>query len=127
VVDDILGGTMTELIFSYGTLQLEAVQLSTFGRLLSASADTLGGYRIEMLEITDPDVIATSGLRIHPILLRSGHETDAVHGTVLEVTEDELAAADSYEVEDYQRVQVLLASGRSAWVYEARPYDEDRA
>ena len=115
VVDDILGGTMTELIFSYGTLQLEAVQLSTFGRLLSASADALGGYRIK-----------TSGLGIHPILLRSGHETDAVHGTVLEVTEDELAAADSYEVEDYQRVQVLLASGRSAWVYEARPYDEDR-
>lgn len=33
-----------EKLFSYGTLQLEQVQLDTFGRLLEGQADTLQGY-----------------------------------------------------------------------------------
>lgn len=68
---------MTELILSYEALPLDAVQLSTFGRLLSASANTLREYCIEMSEITDPDPFVTSGLDVHSILLRSGHESDA--------------------------------------------------
>ena len=43
-----------QLLFSYGTLQLPAVQLATFGRLLAGSADLLPGFRLDMLEITDP-------------------------------------------------------------------------
>ena len=35
----------TELLFSYGTLQLESVQLSTFGRALTGTADALPEYR----------------------------------------------------------------------------------
>ena len=31
--------------------------------------------------------------------------------------EQELAAADAYEVSDYKRVRVALASGLTAWVY----------
>ncbi|BCQ64792.1 hypothetical protein PBOI14_65420 [Pseudomonas sp. Boi14] len=33
------------------------------------------------------------------------------------ITPEELAAADSYEVSDYKRVSVTLASGIQAWVY----------
>jgi hypothetical protein len=33
------------------------------------------------------------------------------------ITEEELAAADAYEVADYKRVSVTLASGLTAWVY----------
>jgi hypothetical protein len=32
-------------VFSYGTLQLEAVQLATFGRKLVGTADVLRGSR----------------------------------------------------------------------------------
>ena len=34
----------TQLLFSYGTLQLEAVQLATFGRKLAGTADGLPGF-----------------------------------------------------------------------------------
>ena len=39
------GKPTTELLFSYGTLQIEAVQLSTFGRKLVGTADELPGSR----------------------------------------------------------------------------------
>jgi gamma-glutamylcyclotransferase (GGCT)/AIG2-like uncharacterized protein YtfP len=37
--------------------------------------------------------------------------------TVFEITAEELAAADRYEVADYKRVAAPLASGVTAWVY----------
>jgi hypothetical protein len=36
---------------------------------------------------------------------------------VIEITADELAAADRYEVADYKRLAAKLASGLTAWVY----------
>jgi gamma-glutamylcyclotransferase (GGCT)/AIG2-like uncharacterized protein YtfP len=109
--------TETTLLFSYGTLQLEAVQRRQFGRLLAGRADALPGYARTLVEITDPDVLAASGERFHPIVVPSADPADAVAGSVFEVTLDELAAADAYEVDDYVRVAVRLASGCQAWVY----------
>ena len=40
-----------------------------------------------------------------------------LRGTVFEITAQELAAADKYEVSDYKRVSVTLKSGLQAWVY----------
>jgi len=51
----------TEFLFSYGTLQLEAVQLATFGRRLVGTSDALPGFEQSMFEIEDKDVVATSG------------------------------------------------------------------
>jgi gamma-glutamylcyclotransferase (GGCT)/AIG2-like uncharacterized protein YtfP len=107
---------MTELLFSYGTLQQDEVQKASFGRKLHGQADALPGWRQEMVEITDPDVLAKSGKRFHPIVL-PGTENDRVAGTAFEITGEELAAADRYEVSDYKRIAVTLASGKSAWVY----------
>jgi gamma-glutamylcyclotransferase (GGCT)/AIG2-like uncharacterized protein YtfP len=107
---------VTELLFSYGTLQQEGVQIAQFGRVLAGSADALVGWKQEMVEITDPDVLAKSGKRFHPIVM-PGVSNDRVPGTVFEISAEELAAADSYEVSDYKRVAAPLASGRSAWVY----------
>jgi len=104
-------------LFSYGTLQQENVQMETFGRRLSGRPDALPGHRREMVRITDPDVIAASGADHHPIVLESGDPADEVVGTVFEITEAELAAADDYEVDDYKRVSVRLRSGMDAWVY----------
>ncbi|CAO3361404.1 gamma-glutamylcyclotransferase family protein [Azospirillum melinis] len=105
------------LLFSYGTLQQDNVQLASFGRLLTGRADAMPGYRCDMLEITDPEVIRTSGKRFHPVVSESGDPADEVAGTLFEITPEELAAADSYEVADYRRVMVRLRSGADAWVY----------
>lgn len=104
-------------LFSSGTLQLESVQLSSFGRLLVGRADAMPGFRKEMVEITDPQVLEKSGERFHPIVVPSNNNGDAISGTVFEITAAELEASDAYEVSDYKRVEVVLASGTKAWVY----------
>lgn len=108
-----------QLLFSYGTLQDPDVQLDTFGRRLSAEDDVLPGYTIDYAEIEDTRVVDLSGLSVHPVVRPTGSPLDKVVGKVLWVTEDELDAADEYEVALYRRVSVVLASGRAAWVYVA--------
>ncbi len=108
---------LAENLFSYGTLQTPAVQLATFGRLLAGQPDHLPGYRCELIRIDDAQVVATSGASHHPIVLPTGRAEDAVAGTVLRISADELVRADAYEVDDYRRVAVTLASGIQAWVY----------
>lgn len=104
-------------LFSYGTLQYENVQISTFGRKLTGKNDSLPGYCLKKLKITDPDVIEKSGEDVHSIIERSGNPKDQVHGKVFAVSSEELDHADKYEVADYKRIQVKLSSGLSAWVY----------
>jgi len=105
------------LLFSYGTLQQENVQLATFGRRLSGHADELTGFEQSWVPIEDPGVVATSGKTHHPILRFNGVHSSRVAGTVFEISDAELAQADRYEVAAYQRVAASLASGRHAWVY----------
>ncbi|WP_293976133.1 M24 family metallopeptidase [Sphingomonas sp.] len=104
-------------LFSYGTLRQPEVQMATFGRLLDGRGDAMPGYRTELLEITDPAVLATSGESFHPIVVASDDPRDEVTGTVFRISEAELWAADSYEVSDYARRTVRLRSGADAWVY----------
>lgn len=108
------------LLFSYGTLQQTAVQMANFGRKLSGSKDSLQGYRVGEIEITDERVLRESGKAIHPILRFSGNLQDEVSGTVFEITEAELAQADDYEVADYVRTFATLTSGTECWIYAAQ-------
>ena len=110
---------MTENLFSYGTLQLESVQLSTFHRLLEGRKDSIIGYSLSYIEIADKEVIAKSGKTHHPIIKYSGKVEDEVAGMVFSVSKEELLQADEYEVDDYKRVTVPLKSGGSTWVYVA--------
>lgn len=105
------------LLFSYGTLQLENVQLENYGRTLKGEKDKLLGYRLESLSITQPDVILKSGSDTHPIAVKSGYLTDSVEGMVFELSENELKTTDKYEVSQYQRILETLASGKTAWIY----------
>jgi gamma-glutamylcyclotransferase (GGCT)/AIG2-like uncharacterized protein YtfP len=107
----------SERLFSYGTLQLEQVQLATFGRKLDGQADEMPGYSLTMLKIDDPEVVATSGKTHHPVVTFTGNSSDRVIGAVFAITPEELAHADDYEVDAYRRDRVTLASGVSAWVY----------
>ena len=107
----------TVALFSYGTLQLASVQTALFGRTLEGRKDAMPGYRTTMIELKDADVIAKSGTAFHPMVTRTGNAEDKTEGTVFLITEDELAAADRYEVSDYKRIEVRLLSGTTAWVY----------
>lgn len=107
----------SERLFSYGTLQLPAVQQANFGRLLEGTPDTLIGYLLDKLEITDEEVIAESGERFHWIAVKTGRAEDRVPGVIFEITAEELAAADVYEAEEYARVEEAFESGAKAWVY----------
>lgn len=106
----------TENLFSYGTLQTEAVQLSIFGRKLEGSADALVGYRLTTVEVQDQDFVAKSGA-VQRNLQHTGATSDVVEGTVLTLSKKEIERADAYEPWDYKRVQVQLRSGINAWVY----------
>ena len=105
------------LLFSYGTLQHAAVQISTFGRLLQGQPDELIGFEQSMLKIEDPEFVVTSGKTHHAIVKFNGQLDSRVRGMVFEVSDSELASADNYEPAGYKRISTTLASGKQAWVY----------
>ena len=107
----------TEFLFSYGTLQLESVQLATFGRLLTGTPDVLSEFQLRPLPIEDEYVIAVSGKDEHTIAYFTRQASDKIPGTVFSVSSEELHGADEYEVEPCRRVSVVLQSGKRAWVY----------
>ncbi len=107
-------------LFSYGTLQKPQVQKSQFGRLLEGTPDVLTGYRVALVKIEDAAVLAASEQSEHPILVPSDNPEDTVSGTLFVLTETELDKADAYEVDDYVRKDVTLASGQRAFVYVAK-------
>jgi hypothetical protein len=107
----------SELLFAYGTLQTEAVQLSLFNRRLDGRADALVGYRLRIVRIDDQEFVATSGTADHRNLELTGDPNDLVEGTAFTVTQSELEQADAYEPAGYKRMRVQLHSGLNAWVY----------
>lgn len=111
----------TALLFSYGTLQLRDVQLACYGRELAGDPDALTNYRIDDLAIGDAGVVGISGKAVHPIARHSGNPADRIAGLIFKLSEAELSATDEYEVEPYRRIEVVLESGRTAWVYAGPP------
>jgi hypothetical protein len=104
-------------LFSYGTLQMREVQLANYGRELEGSPDALPGYRLAMVPDRDPDAVLISGTKTHYIVQPTGDATDHVPGMLFLLTEAELAATDRYEGSDYRREELVLQSGRRAFVY----------
>ncbi|MEN0069758.1 MAG: hypothetical protein AAGC63_02005, partial [Propionicimonas sp.] len=73
-------GPDPQWVFSYGTLRLPEVQQATYGRLLDGVDDALPGYRVELLAITNPAVVALSGAAEHPVVRPTGDPSDSVPG-----------------------------------------------
>jgi hypothetical protein len=106
------------LLFSYGSLQHEDVQLSTFGRKLAGEKDLLIGYEPSLVKIADPEVAKRLQKLHHDNVKHTGDDWSNVQGTVFEVSEQELAQADALEAQyNYKRIQAALGSGAEAWVY----------
>jgi hypothetical protein len=66
--------------------------------------------------IDDAFAVALRGSAEHPIL-RRGTQKDGADGMALLIADDELAKVDAYETSDYQRIAVVLVSGREAFTY----------
>jgi hypothetical protein len=108
---------LSESLFSYGTLQLEPVQMATFGRQLDGTSDALRGFELVGLKIEDQRVVAISGKAHHTMARFTGRASDVVSGKVFAVTPEEIQNADKYEVAAVKRVAVVLESGLRAWAY----------
>ena len=105
------------LLFSYGSLQREHVQLSIFGRRLAGQADELPRFEPVLVTIEAPNG-ATGGKIQYVNATFTGKPGSRVIGMVFDVTDAELSSVDEYEAADhYHRISVKLASGREAWVY----------
>ena len=108
---------MKELLFSYGTLQKEKVQMELFRRLLQGTKDVLEGYKISSIEIKDDAFLSKGEDKYQQTLILLNNKLDKTEGTVFEISEDELLLADKYEPDNYKRIQVALRSGKQAWIY----------
>ena len=97
-----------EKLFSYGTLRSHEVQIELFGRDVPSRPDTLAGYGVLPVEI---------GGDTHKLAVVD--RESSIKGRVLELTDEELAVCDFYEPAQYERVEVTLASGETAWAYVA--------
>ena len=98
-------------LFSYGSLQEESVQRTTFGRRLIGRHDELPRFVRVSLKLEEPDVVVANVAVSHD-------EASRVEGTLFEITDDELVRADAFEAPfAYHRIAVKLASGQEAWVY----------
>lgn len=114
-------------LFSYGTLQREDIQLSTFGRRLNGQRDELVGYQPALVEIGDAALATRLGKTHHANVMPTKKAKSRVAGTVFEITEAELADCDIYEAPfEYVRVTATLASGLAAWVYVHAPSIQSR-
>ena len=104
-------------LFSYGTLQLREVQLANYGRPLEGESDALIGYRMVVLPDRDTEAVRISGNKTHMVVRRTCNRSDRVPGVIFLLTAAELEATDRYEGSDYGRVELILESGRRAFVY----------
>ena len=78
--------------------------MDTLRCLLKGDKGKLVVYRLEVIKITDNDVLKSSGLAEYPILRYPENMDDRVEGLVLEITGNELLQYDKYGVDDYTRV-----------------------
>ena len=93
------------VLFSYGSLQQQEVQLSLYKRVLKGDEDQLKGFKLAEELLYDQ----------YPIIIETKDNTDLISGYVFEI--EELKFTDDYEGEHYRRIQVKLESGREAWCY----------
>ncbi|WP_367186859.1 DUF4286 family protein [Maribacter confluentis] len=109
VVDEyfVQRATATHLLFTYGTLQEQDIQLGVFSRALTGFEDELAQYVVSEKKVAG----------LYPTLQHTGNVKDNIKGQVYTLTHQELQKADEYEGEAYKRIQIELGSGRNAWVY----------
>ena len=108
---------MKLLLFSYGTLQNENIQLEIFGRKLNGLKDRLRGFRIGQLQLATGNEPNPENIQSYPVAIAGDPQKDYIDGKIYQLTPEELQQADRYETGAYKRVNLQLESGKLAWVY----------
>ena len=94
------------------------MQLATYGRVLRGDPDELIDWVRTSIDVPGTHKAAAAGITHYANVERAPGSGNRVAGTVFEITDAELAAADAYELDaEYIRVVAELGSGQSAWVY----------
>jgi gamma-glutamylcyclotransferase (GGCT)/AIG2-like uncharacterized protein YtfP len=106
----------THQLFTYGTLQEEAVQLGVFSRLLTGVQDTLSNHKIAVQKVANR----------YPTLEHTNNGKDKIKGKIYTLSPEELEKADAYEGEAYERIKITLISGNKAWAYQAKNSQEKK-
>jgi hypothetical protein len=83
---------------------------------VNGTPDTLLGFASRLVEFIDSEFVAANGAT-HRTVQYTGRTEDGTAGTVLELTDADLAASDAYEPAGYRRIPAQFASGREGWVY----------
>lgn len=92
-------------LFTYGTLQFDAVLHALLGRIPERTADSAHGWRAAALDgRLYPGLVAAPGATARGLLL-----TD--------LSDEEWAVLDAFEDDEYDLREVRLASGRKSWTY----------
>ena len=91
--------------------------MELYGHLLPGNKDILNGYKAETIQIADASFLSKGEGKYQRTLIASGNIHDEIEGTVLELTDEELALTDKYEPENYKRTKITLRSGKEAWIY----------
>ena len=93
--------------------------------LIAEEADELPEFEPSLVQIEDVRIVAASGVTHYANVIFNGRSDSRVAGSVFEISDAELVAADGYErIANYKRIAATLASGKHAWLYvDGRPSD----
>lgn len=92
-------------LFTYGTLQFDAVLRALLGRIPERTEDSAPGWRAAALAgRLYPGLVAAPGATVGGLLLTG-------------LSDEEWAVLDAFEDEEYDLREIGLASGRRAWTY----------
>jgi gamma-glutamylcyclotransferase (GGCT)/AIG2-like uncharacterized protein YtfP len=93
-------------LFIYGTLINPKIQKNIIGHIINGIPDILKRYEKSAIEIDNEK---------YPIIIPNKNKI--VSGFIIEISNDELKKIDEYEGVEYKRIEIVLQSGISVWVY----------
>ena len=104
----------TVQLFSYGTLQHIDIQQTLLKRKLEGTPEILTGYTLGKISLPENHPQAQT----YFIAIYTGNNHDTIEGICYTLKPSELKLIDDYEGPAYERITVILKSGKKALVYQ---------
>lgn len=104
------------LLFSYGPLNSNELQLKHYGRAFLGREDILSGYLFNNTEINGAHLIANPTTKLQ-MARKSSEKNSKIKGMVYEITGEELVKTDRLLAFNAKRVMVTTDLGSEVWVY----------
>lgn len=104
-------------LFVYGNFTQPHVHYQILGRRLIGTLDLLPRHRLRMVEITDPQQQEVVKAAQQPGAVETQDAADLIAGTLITVSDFELAAIEAFNSGSFVKKRVTLASGKTAWAF----------